>query len=45
MKVGVVFEKLDSRLKFFWFLVMLPWWILGHTQKIFDEMHMRLQEL
>jgi hypothetical protein len=31
----------DSRLMFSKCLAMLPWWILGHTHEVFDEMYVR----
>jgi hypothetical protein len=38
---GLVLEPPDSRLEFSEFLVVLPWWLLSHTQKVFVEMYVR----
>jgi hypothetical protein len=44
-EADLVLEPPVPRLEFSQFLVVLPLWILGLTQKVFDERHVRLQDL
>jgi hypothetical protein len=44
-EADLVLEPPVPRLEFSQFLVVLPLWILALTQKVFDERHVRLQDL
>jgi hypothetical protein len=42
---NLVLQPLVPMLEFSQVLFVLPWWTLCHTWKVFNELHVRLQEL
>jgi hypothetical protein len=41
VEAGLILEPSIPRLKFFSVFVVLPWWLLGYTCEVFNEIYVR----